>query len=78
MNKQKNIAVTIAFALLSVLANAQTVTDDNNSVMKSNGKIYVVMTVVIVIVAGLFLFLLNLDRKISRIEKENKSLVESR
>ena len=69
MNKLKNITATIAFALLSVLANAQTVTDDNNSVMKSNGKIYVVMTVVIVIVAGLFLFLLNLDRKISKMEK---------
>jgi hypothetical protein len=71
MNKIKNIAATIAFALLSVLANAQTSVDDNNSIMKSNGKIYVVMTVVIVIVAGLFLFLLNLDRKISKLEKEN-------
>jgi hypothetical protein len=69
MNKLKNIAATIAFALLSVLANAQTVTDDNSNVMKSNGKIYVVMTVVVVIVAGLFLFLLNLDRKVSKIER---------
>lgn len=70
MNKLKNIGTTIAFALLSILANAQTTVNDNDSVMKSNGKIYVVMTVVIVIVVGLFLFLLNLDRKISKLEKE--------
>jgi CcmD family protein len=39
--------------------------------MKSNGKIYVVMAVVIVIVAGLFLYLLNLDGKITKLEKKN-------
>jgi CcmD family protein len=37
--------------------------------MKTNGKIYVVMTVVIVIVAGLFLYVLNLDRKLTKLEK---------
>lgn len=70
MNKLKHIAATMAFALLSVFANAQDVANNNESIMKSNGKIYVVMAVVIVIVAGLFLYLLNLDKKISKLEKE--------
>ncbi len=36
---------------------------------KENGKIYVVMAVVITIVAGLFTYVASLDRKISKLEK---------
>jgi CcmD family protein len=39
--------------------------------MNSNGKIYVVMAVVVVIVFGLFLYLMNLDRKIKKLEKNS-------
>ena len=39
--------------------------------MNANGKIYVVMAVVLVIVAGLFLYLINLDRKIKKLEKNS-------
>ncbi|MBS1744655.1 MAG: CcmD family protein [Bacteroidetes bacterium] len=38
--------------------------------MYQNGKIYVVLAVVVVIVIGLFIYLFNLDRKISRLEKK--------
>ncbi len=37
--------------------------------MNAHGKIYVVMAVVLTILAGLFLFLIRLDRKISKLEK---------
>jgi CcmD family protein len=37
--------------------------------MNSNGKIFVVMAVVVVIVIGLFAYLINLDRKIKKLEK---------
>jgi CcmD family protein len=37
--------------------------------MRSNGKIYVVVTVVLIILIGLLLYLIRLDRKISRLEK---------
>lgn len=40
--------------------------------LRSNGKIYVVVAVLAIIFMGLFLFLINIDRKISRLEKENK------
>ncbi|HTQ64115.1 MAG TPA: CcmD family protein [Puia sp.] len=40
--------------------------------MRSNGKIYVVVTVVLIILLGLFLYLIRLDRKITRLEKEKK------
>jgi len=38
--------------------------------MRSNGKIYVVVAVVLVILAGLIFYLVGLDRKISKLEKE--------
>ncbi len=40
--------------------------------MRSNGKIYVVVAVLVIILGGLFFYLINLDRKISRLEKKTK------
>ena len=40
--------------------------------MRHNGKIYVVVCVMLIILTGLFLYLIRLDRKITRMEKENK------
>jgi CcmD family protein len=40
--------------------------------MRSNGKIYVVVAVIVTILLGLFLYLSNLDKKISKLEKELK------
>ena len=40
--------------------------------MRSNGKIYVVMMVVIVIVTGLFMYLFAVDRKVTRLEQKSK------
>jgi len=38
--------------------------------MRSNGKIYVVVVVLVIILSGLILYVIRLDRKISRLEKE--------
>ena len=46
---------------------------DMADTMRSNGRIYVVVAVVVVILVGLILYLVRLDRKISRIEKEKES-----
>lgn len=62
----KKTILTFALALMSVFSFAQ---ENNSDVMRSNGKIYVVVAVVTVIMIGIFIYLLNLDRKISRIEK---------
>lgn len=43
---------------------------DMADTMRSNGKIYVVVTVLAAIFAGIFAYLVYLDRKISRLEKE--------
>jgi hypothetical protein len=36
--------------------------------MRSNGKIYVVLAVILTIFAGIILYLVRLDRKISKLE----------
>ena len=37
--------------------------------MRSNGKIYVVVTVCLVILVGLFIYVMTLDRKLTKMEK---------
>jgi hypothetical protein len=39
--------------------------------MRDNGKIYVVVAVIVTIFAGIILYLVRLDRKISKLEKNN-------
>lgn len=39
-------------------------------VLRSNGKIYVVVAICLTILIGLFLYVWNVDRKISKLEKE--------
>jgi CcmD family protein len=40
---------------------------------RSEGKIYVVIGVVLVVFIGIIIYLFNLDRKISKLEKEIKA-----
>ena len=40
--------------------------------MRSNGKIYVLTACILLILLGFILYLVRLDRKISRVEKETK------
>lgn len=67
MSKLKRIAAMIALCIVSFSVHAQ----EKEDFMRSNGKIYVVVAVVVTIVIGLFIYLLNLDRKISKMEKKS-------
>jgi hypothetical protein len=64
----------LGFLFLSLLLKAQ----GNGKVemadtMRSNGKIYVVVAVILTIFAGIILYLVRLDRKVSKLEKETRS-----
>lgn len=55
--------------LLNILtASAQTATES----LRSSGKIYVVVGVIIIIFSIIVLYLLRLDRKITRLEKNQE------
>jgi uncharacterized phage infection (PIP) family protein YhgE len=60
---------TISLLTCSFAVNAQT-TSATDDLMRSNGKIYVVVAVCLTILVGLFLYVLSIDRKISKWEKE--------
>lgn len=62
----------IALLLCSFLSFAQGTSGESaiGSTMRSNGRIYVVIVVILVILAGLIIYLVRLDKKISKFEKE--------
>lgn len=61
--------------LLAPLAFAQATEQapDMADDLRASGKIYVVVAVVAIIVLGLLGYLISLDRKVSRLEKEIKN-----
>jgi len=63
----KKLISILSLLLFTFFANAQDVTMAD--AMKENGKIYVVIAVILTILAGLVLYLVRLDRKISKLEK---------
>lgn len=69
----KKILTFFSFLLFSMYSFAQNMdikTEEPSDFMHSNGKIFVVMAVVVTIVTGLLIYLINLDRKISKIERK--------
>ena len=70
------IYLSVFAVMLSVFAWAQDSLKNERPQMadalRSSGKIYVVVTVLVIILIGLFLYLVNTDKKISRIEKNIK------
>ena len=68
MNKIYRIGAVIAMVFISVFANAQT--PESTDIMRSNGKIFVVMAVIIIIMIGFFTYLISVDRKVSKLEKK--------
>jgi glycerol uptake facilitator-like aquaporin len=53
----------------SLAASAQTAGPEMADTLRSNGKIYVVVLVLATIFGGIIAFLIRLDRKISKLEK---------
>lgn len=67
----KNFTLLV-FILLSTLATfAQEKEVEMADTMRSNGRIYVVVAVMLTILIGLILYVVRLDKKISKLEKEN-------
>ena len=66
----KRISAILWSLLVASAAMAQTTAGQPN-LMRSNGRIYVVVAVMVTILIGLVMYLVRLDKKISNIEKEN-------
>lgn len=74
INYNKRLLLVCSFFIQLVAAAQTTVSDaaPKDGLMRSEGKIYVVMAVVITILAGLILYVLRLDNKITKLEKGEK------
>jgi len=72
MRKIKTLLSLFIVLLFAATVQAQGVAGESafGQTMRSNGRIYVVIAVMTTILVGLFLYLIRLDRKISRMEKE--------
>ena len=66
--------LVLALLLPALQAAAQTASDtpEMADALRGSGKIYVVVAVVTVVLAGLLAFLISLDRKVGRLERELK------
>jgi heme export protein D (CcmD) len=65
--KFKPISFIILF-LQTLMANAQN-GEQATDLMRSNGMIFVVIGVLVIIFLGLFIYMLLIERKLSKIEK---------
>ena len=70
--------ISFIFSLVLILLNSASVLAQRENegmadAMRGSGKIYVVVAVLVTIFTGLILYLISIDRKISRLEKESKN-----
>jgi putative flippase GtrA len=70
MYKMNRISLFILFLLVSIQTFAQDQTPEMADAFRSSGKIYVVVCVAAIVLTGLIIYLISIDRKVSKLEKE--------
>ncbi len=65
--------LSIILFLLAIPFNIALANGENPDFMRSMGKMYVVVSVIIATFIGIFIFLMLLDKKISKVEKQLKN-----
>ena len=71
------LKVSLALFLFSTFCFAQGEGSDNVDMMntfRTEGKIYVVVLVIAIVFTGMVIYMVNTDRKVSKIEKELDNL----
>lgn len=66
-----SILKKITLLLMIVSLPAMIFAQGKTTLMRSEGRIYVVVAVMVTILIGLVLYMVRVDRKISKIEKDN-------
>ena len=69
LKKIFSIVATLVFSM-NLMAQSPVNEVEMADVMRANGKIYVVVAVLSVVLAGFIIYLISTDRKLSRLEKE--------
>jgi len=69
MKKNHLLFYSILLSFLPLLTFAQGSTEEMADIMRSNGKIFVVIGVISIILLGILIFLLIIDKKVRVLEK---------
>ena len=74
MKKIKHLLITLLLLSSSAMLHALGGSNESSvgEFMRSNQRSYVVIAVMLTILTGIILYIVRLDRKITRLEKENK------
>ncbi|KIA93353.1 hypothetical protein OC25_13020 [Pedobacter kyungheensis] len=67
----------ILFSLILMMATLQLFAQDNGvemaDTLRNNGKIYVVVICIVIILLGLLAYLFSIDKRLKKIEKESNT-----
>ena len=66
----KKITRYIFSILILTLSSQAVMAQDGKDLMRDNGRIYVVVAVMVTILLGLIIYLIRIDRKLGRLENE--------
>ena len=76
MHNYKLIVRRLIFLCIALCLNVASFAQSNEvemaDVMRSNGKIYIVVAVCLTILVGLFLYVFSLDSRLCKMEKEER------
>lgn len=75
INKAFSFCCTFMLLLISLFADAQQQNTEKgpvNEFFRSNDKIYVIVGVLLIIFTGIIIFLISLERKISKLEQRDR------
>lgn len=64
----KNYSLSLAFMLFTICAFAQDNSVEMATLLRSSGKIWVVVGVILTIVIGMFIYLFTIDKKVKKLE----------
>lgn len=68
MLKRLLLLLFVVFSCLPAMAG-----EPSEDIFHESGKIYVVVAVITIVFIGIIIYLLNLDRKVAKLEKELKN-----
>ena len=69
---RKSVLLSVLFSLVALIAQASTNSVEMADTFRADGKIRVVIAVILIILIGLFVFLFNLDKKVNKLHKDAK------
>lgn len=71
MRRIARTIITMLMLICTLAVHAQGGQSTIGETMRSNGRIYVVIAVILTILFGIFIYIIRLDRKIAKMEKES-------